>query len=96
MIPEFVGRIPVVVGLEALDEKSLEKILTKPKNAITKQYIQLFKMDGIELEFDKSAIKAVAKKAIPNCNIAYIDKEEMKTALSGYLNVLFEKDFIRT
>ena len=80
MIPEFVGRIPVVVGLEALDEKSLEKILTKPKNAITKQYIQLFKMDGIELEFDKSAIRAVAKKAI-----------ELKTGARGLRTILEER-----
>ena len=80
LIPEFVGRIPVVVGLEALDEKSLEKILTKPKNAITKQYIQLFKMDGIELEFDKSAIKAVAQKAI-----------ELKTGARGLRTILEER-----
>ena len=80
MIPEFVGRIPVVVGLEALDEKSLEKILTKPKNAITKQYIQLFKMDGIELEFEPSAIKAVAKKAI-----------ELKTGARGLRTILEER-----
>ena len=80
MIPEFVGRIPVVVGLEALDEKSLEKILTKPKNAIIKQYIQLFKMDGIELEFDKSAIKAVAQKAI-----------ELKTGARGLRTILEER-----
>ena len=80
MIPEFVGRIPVVVGLEALDEKSLEKILTKPKNAITKQYIQLFKMDGIDLEFEPSAIKAVAKKAI-----------ELKTGARGLRTILEER-----
>ena len=80
MIPEFVGRIPVVVGLEALDEKSLEKILTKPKNAITKQYIQLFKMDGIELEFEPNAIKAVAKKAI-----------ELKTGARGLRTILEER-----
>ena len=80
MIPEFVGRIPVVVGLDALDEKSLEKILTKPKNAITKQYVQLFKMDGIELEFDKTAIKAVAKKAI-----------ELKTGARGLRTILEER-----
>lgn len=80
MIPEFVGRIPVVVSLEALDVKSLEKILTKPKNAITKQYIQLFKMDGIELEFDQSAIKAVAQKAI-----------ELKTGARGLRTILEDK-----
>ena len=80
MIPEFIGRIPVVVSLDALDEKSLEKILTKPRNAITKQYIQLFKMDGIELEFDKSAIKAVAKKAV-----------ELKTGARGLRTILEER-----
>ncbi len=80
MIPEFIGRIPVVVSLDALDEKSLEKILTKPKNAITKQYIQLFKMDGIELEFEPSAIKAVAHKAI-----------ELKTGARGLRTILEER-----
>lgn len=64
LIPEFVGRIPVIVGLNELDEDALVEILQKPKNAITKQYKEMFKIDGVDLEFDNSAISAVAKRAI--------------------------------
>ena len=64
MIPEFVGRVPVVVSLHALDENALVKILTEPKNALVKQYKKLFAIDGVDLEFEPGAISAVAKKAI--------------------------------
>ena len=64
LIPEFVGRVPIVVGLNALDEKALIKILTEPKNALTKQYKKLFGFDHVELDFDRDAIDEVAKKAI--------------------------------
>lgn len=64
LIPEFVGRLPIVVGLHDLNEDALVKILTTPKNSLTKQYKKMFDMDGIELEFDDSAVRAVAKKAI--------------------------------
>ena len=64
MIPEFIGRIPVCVGLNELDENALVNILTKPKNAITKQYIEMFNIDGITLKFSADALKYVAKKAI--------------------------------
>lgn len=80
MIPEFVGRIPIVVGLNNLDLIALESILTKPKNAITKQYKQMFKMDGIELEFEPSAIKAVANRAI-----------ELKTGARGLRTIMEER-----
>lgn len=63
MIPEFVGRIPVVVSLEALDRDMLVRILTEPKNALVKQYKELFRMDGVELEFDARALLAIADKA---------------------------------
>ena len=63
MIPEFVGRIPVTAALEPLDEATLVQILTKPKNAIVKQYKKLLGMDNIELEFTEGAIKALAKEA---------------------------------
>ena len=63
MIPEFIGRIPVVVALDSLDEEALVKILTEPKNAILKQYKSLFKMDNVELEFTDDAVRAVAKKS---------------------------------
>ncbi len=64
LIPEFVGRVPIVVGLNALDEQALVKILSQPKNALTKQYKVQFKIDNVELEFDEDALKAVAQKAI--------------------------------
>ena len=64
LIPEFVGRVPIVVGLNALDEKALVKILSEPKNALTKQYKTQFKIDDVDLEFEDDALKAVAKKAI--------------------------------
>ena len=64
IIPELIGRMPVVVTLENLDENSLISILKEPKNAILKQYNYLFELDGVELEFTEDAIKAIAKKAI--------------------------------
>ncbi len=64
LIPEFVGRLPVIATLEELDEEALIQILTEPKNALTKQYKKLFEMEGIELEFTADALSAVAKKAI--------------------------------
>jgi ATP-dependent Clp protease ATP-binding subunit ClpX len=64
LIPEFIGRLPVIVSLENLDENALIKILSTPKNALTKQYMKLFKMDDIELEFEQEALNAVAHLAI--------------------------------
>ncbi len=64
LIPEFVGRVPIVVGIDALDEKALINILTQPKNAPVKQYAKLFGMDNVELEFQEDALKEVAKQAI--------------------------------
>ncbi|MEE9330935.1 MAG: ATP-dependent Clp protease ATP-binding subunit ClpX [Methylophilaceae bacterium] len=64
LIPEFIGRLPVVATLETLDEEALMTILTQPKNALTKQYTKLFKMEGVELEFREDALKEVARKAL--------------------------------
>ncbi|MCC5869464.1 MAG: ATP-dependent Clp protease ATP-binding subunit ClpX [Gammaproteobacteria bacterium] len=64
LIPEFVGRLPVVATLEELDEDALITILVEPKNALTKQYRRLFEMEGVELEFREDALRAVAKKAM--------------------------------
>ena len=77
LIPEFVGRLPVVVGLKDLDEDALVQILTEPKNAIVKQYKKLLEMDNIVLEFDQETIKTVAKKAI-----------ELKTGARGLRTIL--------
>jgi ATP-dependent Clp protease ATP-binding subunit ClpX len=64
LIPEFVGRLPVVATLEDLDEKALIEILTAPKNALVKQYERLFEMEDVSLEFSEDALKAIAEKAI--------------------------------
>lgn len=63
LIPEFIGRVPVCVALDMLDEEALMRILTEPKNAITKQYKKLFELDGVELEFEEEALKEIAKKS---------------------------------
>lgn len=77
LIPEFVGRLPAVATLESLDEAALMKILVEPKNALTKQYVKLFKMEGVELEFRESALTLVAKKAL-----------ERKTGARGLRSIL--------
>lgn len=77
LIPEFVGRLPVVATLEELDEDALVSILTEPKNALTKQYSKLFEMEHIGLEFRKEALRAVAKKAL-----------ERKTGARGLRSIL--------
>jgi len=64
LIPEFIGRLPVVASVTNLDKDSLVQILSKPKNALVKQYTRLFEMDGVELEFDEDALDAIADQAI--------------------------------
>ncbi len=77
LIPEFVGRLPVVATLNELDEDALVQILTEPKNALTKQYAKLFEMEGVELEFREDALRAVARKAM-----------ERKTGARGLRSIL--------
>lgn len=79
LIPEFVGRLPVIVTLEELDEESLVKILTEPKNALVKQYKELLTMDGVDLEFEEDALHLIAKKAI-----------ERKTGARGLRSIIEE------
>jgi len=64
LIPELIGRLPVIGTLNEIDEKALYSILTEPKNALVKQYKQLMKMEGIELEFEEGALRAVVAKAL--------------------------------
>jgi ATP-dependent Clp protease ATP-binding subunit ClpX len=64
MIPEFIGRLPVVTALEELDESALVEILQKPKNALSKQYRKLFELDGVQLKFTEGALKAISQEAI--------------------------------
>lgn len=64
LIPEFIGRIPIIVTLDELNEQALVKILTEPKNALIRQYTELFKLDGVDLVFEEGAIEEIAKLAI--------------------------------
>ena len=64
LIPEFVGRLPIIVTLEALDEDALTDILTKPKNALIKQYQKMLEMDGVKLTFEDEAIRLIAREAL--------------------------------
>nr|MBO2494500.1 ATP-dependent Clp protease ATP-binding subunit ClpX [Clostridia bacterium] len=64
LIPEFVGRLPIIVTLHALDEEALVKILKEPKNALVKQYQKLFEMDGVTLEFEDEALRLIARQAL--------------------------------
>ncbi len=79
LIPEFIGRLPVVVTLDELDEEALIDILTLPKNALVKQYAELLHLDGVQLEFEKDALRALAKKAI-----------ERKTGARGLRGIIEE------
>ena len=63
LIPEFIGRLPVIAPLQELDEDALMQILTEPKNALVKQYRRLLEMDGVELTFTGDSLRAVARKA---------------------------------
>ena len=60
LIPEFVGRVPIVVTLNSLDETALMKILVEPKNSMVKQYKKLFELDGVQLDFKEDALEAIA------------------------------------
>jgi ATP-dependent Clp protease ATP-binding subunit ClpX len=77
LIPEFVGRLPIIATLEELDEAALIRILTEPRNSLTKQYHKLFEMEGIDLDFRQDALSAVARKAL-----------ERKTGARGLRSIL--------
>jgi len=77
IIPEFVGRVPVVVGLDALDREALIKILTQPKNALIKQFVKMFSLDNVKLEITKDAIERIADLAL-----------ELKTGARGLRTIL--------
>ena len=77
LIPEFIGRLPSIVTLEELDQDALVKIITKPKNALVKQYKRLFELNDVQLEVEKGTVKAIAKKAL-----------EKKTGARGLRNIM--------
>ena len=80
LIPEFVGRLPIITGLDDLDDKALQRILVEPKNSLIKQYKQMFKIDGFDIDFDDDAIAYIAKKAI-----------ELKTGARGIRTIMETK-----
>ena len=82
LIPEFVGRIPIIVTLNPLDKNALVKILTEPKNALVKQYQKLFELDNVDLEFEDDAIEEIAQKAL-----------DRKTGARG-LRAIFEENML--
>jgi ATP-dependent Clp protease ATP-binding subunit ClpX len=87
LIPEFVGRLPVIAALHELDEDALVEILTKPKNALVKQYAKLLEMDGVELSFTEAALRAVAKLAMERSSGA----RGLRSVLeSSMLDLMFE------
>ncbi|MCZ0754787.1 ATP-dependent protease ATP-binding subunit ClpX [Anoxybacillus sp. J5B_2022] len=87
LIPEFVGRLPVITTLEPLDEQALIDILTKPKNAIVKQYQKMLELDDVELEFEEGALREIAKKAIERKTGA----RGLRSIIEGImLDVMFE------
>src|SRR5437660_11547756 len=87
MIPEFIGRLPVVATLDELDESALVDILTKPRNALAKQYRKLLEMDGVQLKFTEAALKARAKEAIRHKSGARGLRAILESAM---LNVMYE------
>jgi ATP-dependent Clp protease ATP-binding subunit ClpX len=93
LIPEFIGRLPVVATLEDLDEKALIEILTKPKNALVKQYGRLFEMEGAKLTFTEDALRAVATRAIQRKTGARGLRSIMEAIL---LNTMFELPGLET
>ena len=87
LIPEFIGRLPIIASLEPLDQEALIQILTKPKNALVKQYQRLFQMDNVELEFEEDALEAIAEKAIERKTGARGLRSIIETIM---LDVMFE------
>ncbi|MGB0764761.1 MAG: ATP-dependent Clp protease ATP-binding subunit ClpX, partial [Luminiphilus sp.] len=77
LIPEFVGRLPVIATLEELDVDALVRILTEPRNALTKQYAKMFDMEGVEIDFREDGLRAVAERAM-----------ERKTGARGLRSIL--------
>ena len=87
LIPEFIGRLPVVVTLDSLDENALVSILTEPKNALVKQYVKLLELDGVKLTFDDDALRQIAKEALKRKTGA----RGLRSIIEGLMrNVMYE------
>ncbi|MDE7310079.1 MAG: ATP-dependent Clp protease ATP-binding subunit ClpX [Eubacterium sp.] len=95
LIPEFVGRVPVMVSLDSLDKTALKRILTEPKNSLIKQYCKLFELDGIELEFAEDAIEAIADKSLERKTGARGLRAIMESTLMDLMYRIPSDDMIR-
>jgi ATP-dependent Clp protease ATP-binding subunit ClpX len=95
LIPELVGRLPVVVSLEALDEDALMRILVEPKNALTKQYKKLFELEDVGLTFDPEALRAVAHKALKRGTGARGLRSILETLMTDIMYDLPSRDDVR-
>ena len=90
LIPEFVGRLPIIATFDDLEQKDLEKILTEPKNALIKQYQKLFSLEQVVLSFDRAAIRSVAEEAMENRSGARGLRGILETAM---LDIMYEVPF---
>ncbi|MFL5495666.1 MAG: ATP-dependent Clp protease ATP-binding subunit ClpX, partial [Gemmatimonadales bacterium] len=95
LIPELVGRLPVVVSLEALDEEALMRILVEPKNALTKQYKKLFELEDVGLTFDPESLRAVALKALKRGTGARGLRSILETMMTDIMYDLPQRDDVR-
>jgi ATP-dependent Clp protease ATP-binding subunit ClpX len=95
LIPELVGRLPVVVSLEALDEDALMRILVEPKNALTKQYKKLFELENVGLTFDNEALRAVAQRALKRGTGARGLRSILETMMTDIMFDLPTRDDVR-
>ncbi len=94
LIPEFIGRVPVNVALDALDEEALIRVLEEPKNSLTKQYKALLSLDGVELDFDKEALVEIAKKALARKTGARGLRSIMESVMMDYMYEIPSDDSI--
>jgi ATP-dependent Clp protease ATP-binding subunit ClpX len=95
LIPELVGRLPVMVPLQALDEDALVRILLEPKNALTKQYAKLFELEDVGLTFDPEALRAVARKALKRSTGARGLRSILETVMTDLMYELPDRDDVR-
>ena len=95
LIPELIGRIPIIVALESLDRDALVRIIREPKNALTRQYEKLFALDGVELEFDKGAAEAVAELALERKTGARGLRSIFENAMMGLMYDLPSRDDVQ-
>ena len=90
MVPEFLGRLPIVFTLESLNEDMLVEILKEPKNAILKQYKRLLELDEVKLEFDDDALRSIARKALEKATGA----RALRSIIEDFMLDIITKDYI--